>query len=76
MPSIPMNCVAYPRQLTATQLLYLGTDQVAYLKTCTLEGKQVCRIYSANGCPLEMVDTTEAAHEMAAEHDLHLVTVH
>jgi hypothetical protein len=76
MQSIPMDCVAYARQMTAAQLLYLGAGQVAYLKVGVFEGEQGCMIYSADGTTLEMVDTMETAVELVAENGLGLVTLH
>jgi len=71
-----MDCVAYPRQLTLTQLLYLGIDQVVYLKVGAFDGEQGYMIYSADGRPLEIVGTVETAIEMVAESGLHFVRVH
>jgi hypothetical protein len=76
MPSIPLNCVAYPHQMTEIQLLYLGIDQVTYLKVGVFAGEQGCMIYSAAGVPFEFVDNVEAAMEAVAENNLSLVIVH
>jgi hypothetical protein len=64
------------RQITAEQLLHLGTRQVVYLKTGTNDGELAFMLYSADGTPLVMVDTVEAAVEMVAEHGLGFVSVH
>jgi hypothetical protein len=76
MQSIPLDCVAYARQMTAAQLLYLGAGQVAYLKVGVFEGEQGCMIYSADGATLEMVDAMETAIKLIAENGLSFVTVH
>jgi hypothetical protein len=74
MQSIPLYWVA--DQMTALQLRYLGAGQVVYLKVGVFDGEQGCMIYSADGGPLEMVDTVETATQAAAENGLGLVSLH
>ena len=64
------------RQITAEQLLHLGTRQVVYLKVGLHDGELAFMLYSADGTPLVMVDTVEMAVETAAEHGLSFVAVH
>ena len=64
------------RQMTAEQLLRLGADRVAYLKSGVRNGTWLFILYGADGEPLAMVDTVEAAVEMVAEHGLSFVSVH
>ena len=64
------------RQITATQLLQLGTHQVAYLKSGMHNGDWLFVLHGADGEPLAVADTIEAAVEMAAEHGLSFVSVH
>jgi hypothetical protein len=64
------------RQMTADQLLDLGTRQVVYLRTGTCDGERLFVLYGADGVPLAMVDDVETAVEVAAEHDLEFVAVH
>jgi hypothetical protein len=71
-----MNCVAFSNQMTAVQLRYLGAGQVAYLKVGVFDGEQGCMIYSADGDPLEMVDTIATAIQAAAENGVSLVSLH
>ena len=68
--------VAALRQMTMEQLLHLGTHQVVYLKAGMHDGEQAFLLYGADGTPLVMVDTVEAAAEMAAEYGLGFVAVH
>jgi hypothetical protein len=75
MQSIPIDSFTHARQMTAAQLLYLGTGQVAYLKVGIFEGEQVCMIYGADGAPLEMVDAIETAIRVIAENGLSFVSV-
>jgi hypothetical protein len=76
MQSIPLDWVADADQMTAVQLRYLGTGQVAYLRVEVFDGEQGCMIYSADGGPLEMVDTIEIAIQAVAENGLSLVSLH
>jgi hypothetical protein len=64
------------RQMTADQLLDLGTRQVVYLRAGTYDGERLFVLYAADGELLAMVDDVEAAVEVAAEHDLEFVAVH
>jgi hypothetical protein len=68
--------IAALRQMTAEQLLHLGARQVVYLKTGMNDGELAFMLYGADGTPLVMVDTVEAAMEMVAEHGVGFVAVH
>jgi hypothetical protein len=64
------------RQMTAQQLLQLGTRQVVYLKAGMHDGERLFVLYGADGSPLAVAAVVETAVEMAAEHGLAFVTVH
>jgi len=64
------------RQMTAEQLLGLGTHHVVYLRSGTCNGERLLVLYRADGLPLVMVDDVEAAVEIAAEHGLTFISVH
>jgi hypothetical protein len=64
------------RQMTSQQLLQLGTNQVVYLKTAVEGGGRLFMLYGADGEPLALADSVDAAAEMAAEHGLAFVAVH
>lgn len=64
------------RQITAQQLLQLGTNQIVYLKAGISDGKPLVVLYGADGEPLALVETVETAVAMAAEHGLAFVSVH
>jgi hypothetical protein len=68
--------IAALRQMTAEQLLHLGARQVVYLKAGMHGGEPAFLLYGADGTPLVMVDTVEAAVEMVAEYGLGFVAVH
>jgi hypothetical protein len=68
--------VAALRQMTTEQLLHLGTRQVVYVKAGMHDGEPAFLVYGADGTPLVIVDTVEAAAEMAAEYGLGFVAVH
>jgi hypothetical protein len=59
-------------QLTPEQWLSFGMSQVAYLKV----GVFGYMIYTADGHPLEIADTMEAAFDVVADNGLHFVRVH
>jgi hypothetical protein len=76
MQSIPPGMAACARQITPAGLLYLGAQQVAYVKVGMFDGERAFIIYGADGTPLAVVDAFEEAAEMLIEHGLNLVTVH
>jgi hypothetical protein len=77
MQSSPVNLAAFPmHRMTAEQLRYLGTSEVVYLKPTRSDGEPAFIIYSADGTPLETVDTIESAVTRVAENNVHLVAVH
>ncbi len=76
--------------LTPAEFAALGTGQVAYLKPMTSEellrifpqapeikpGLQLFALLSADGAPILVTDSREAATANAWEHDLRMVSVH
>jgi hypothetical protein len=64
------------RQMTAQQLLLLGTHQVVYLRAGIHDGKLLYILYGADGQALALAETPDTAAEMAAEHGLACVSVH
>ena len=64
------------RQMTADELLDLGTRQVVYLRAGTCNGERLFVLYGADGVPLVMVDEVETAVEIAAERGLKFIAVH
>jgi hypothetical protein len=62
--------------MTKGQLLYLGTQQVAYLKVGVVNGERAFVIYGADGTPLDVVDAMETAVELVLQNGLNFVTIH
>jgi hypothetical protein len=63
-------------EMSAEQLLHLGTHQLVYLRSGMVDGELVFVLYGADGTPIVMVDAVETAMEIAAGHGLDFVTVH
>ena len=84
------NLTIQPNPLTPAEFAALGTGQVAYLKSMTSEelkrvfpnapeiqpGLQLFALLSADGAPILVTDSREAATANAWEHDLKIVSVH
>jgi hypothetical protein len=68
--------VAALRQMTAEQLLQLGTRQVVYLKSGMCDGEMLFVLYGADGTPLVVAEDVETAAEMAVDCGLNFVAVH
>jgi hypothetical protein len=64
------------RQMTAEQLLHLGTRQIAYLRAGMCDGELLFVLHGADGMPLLTADDAETAVEMASERGLGFVAVH
>ena len=64
------------RQMTAEQLLHLGTRQVVYLKAGLCDGEMFFVLYGADGSPIARTDAVETAVEMAADQGLEFIAVH
>ncbi len=76
--------------LTTAEFAALGTGEVAYLKPMSSEelsrifpqapqikpGLQLFALLSADGAPILVTDSREAATANAWEHDLRMVSVH
>lgn len=76
--------------LTAAEFAALGTGEVAYLKSMTSEelvrifpqapeiqpGLKLFALLSADGAPILVTDSRDAATANAWEHDLRMVSVH
>lgn len=76
--------------LTPAEFAALGTGEVAYLKSITSDellrifpqapeiqsGLQLFALLSADGAPILVTDSREAATANAWEHDLRMVSVH
>jgi hypothetical protein len=68
--------IAALRQMTAEQLLHLGTHKAVHLKSAMCDGEMIFVLFGADGAPLASADTVETAMEMVAEHGLEFITVH
>ena len=64
------------RWMTSEQLLDLGMNQVAYLKSGLCDGKMLFVLFGADGTPAVVADTLDAALETAIEQGLGFVAVH
>jgi hypothetical protein len=72
----PNEMIGAVRQMTAQQLLQLGTRQVVYLRVGIHDGERLFLLYGADGSPLAIADAVETAAEIAARHGLAFATVH
>jgi hypothetical protein len=64
------------RQITADQLLELGTHQVVYLRAGMGRGERMFVLYGADGVPLLTADDLETVAEVAMEQGFEFVSVH
>lgn len=64
------------RWMTSEQLLDLGMNQVAYLKSGLCDGKMLFVLFGADGMPAVVADNLDAALETAIEQGLGFVAVH
>ena len=62
--------------MTSKQLPDLGMNQVVYLKSGMSDGKLLFVLFGADGTPVVVADTVDAAVETAIEQGLSFVAVH
>ena len=64
------------RSMSSEQLLDLGMNEVVYLKSGMCDGKMLFVIFGADGTPVVVADTVDAALETVIEQGLGFVAVH
>jgi len=65
------------KSLTAQDFLYLGLQQVAYVRPVTLdEGKTAFAVHAADGTTLSVLDSLDTAVVTIRHNDLEPITVH
>jgi hypothetical protein len=84
------NSLSADRNMNVRDLALLGHDEVAYIRPLTSmdvlklfpgvegvsEGMQLFGVYSADGQPLALTDSLNAAIANVRDHDLALASVH
>jgi hypothetical protein len=68
--------VVDPRQMTRTQLRYLGMPRLVYLRCVTVDGQEAFAIHAADGTSIAVVEDLEVALEVASESNMVFVAVH
>ena len=67
---------AEARALSLVDFAALGVQQIAYVKTVTVEGEIAHAVFAANGKPLAAVADRETAFAIVRQNDLEPVSVH
>ena len=61
---------------TAGELIYLGLDEVAYIKPIVEEGENIFGIFAADGEQIGVAPEFDLARAMTIQSDLYPVNVH
>ena len=61
---------------TAKELGNLGIEEMAYVKTVTVEGEKMHSIHAADGTPLTVVADRKIAFATVSQHDMQPMSVH
>ncbi|HUY67744.1 MAG TPA: DUF1150 family protein [Alphaproteobacteria bacterium] len=64
------------RSLTARELGNLGIDDVAYVKSVTIDGQKLHAIHAADGTPLTVVAARDLAFATVLQHEMNPASVH
>jgi hypothetical protein len=64
------------KNLSLSDLLVFGLNDVAYLKPATVNGQSVYAIHAADGSQLALVANQEVGFAAMMEHDLEPVPLH
>jgi hypothetical protein len=71
-----VNAVASLKNLSLSDLLVFGLNNVAYLKPVTVDGQAVFAIHAADGSQLALVASREIGVAAMVEHDLEPMALH
>lgn len=71
-----VNAVISLKNLSLSDLLVFGLNNVAYLKPVTVNGQDVFAIHAADGSQLALVASREIGVAAMVEHDLEPVSLH
>jgi hypothetical protein len=63
-------------KLDSSGLGNLGIDDIAYIKTVTVDGEKLHAIHAADGTPLSVVSDRKLAFATVAQHDMQPMSVH
>lgn len=64
------------KNLTQSDLLAFGLNDIAYLKPAVIDGQSVFVIHAADGSQLALVQTREVGLAALHQHDLEPVSLH
>ena len=62
--------------ITTKDLMKLGMDDVAYVKSIMIEGRPLYAIHAADGTPLTVVANRELAMATVRQHEMDAQSVH
>ena len=63
-------------EIYAGELIYLGLDEIAYIKPIVEDGEDIYGIFAADGEQIGMAPEFELARAMTIQSDLYPVNVH
>lgn len=64
------------RTLSQGDLAALGMEEIAYVKTVTVNGQTAYAVFAANGKPLAAVVDRDTANAMVRQNDMEPLSVH
>jgi hypothetical protein len=64
------------KTLSPRDLGSFGIEDVAYVKTVTVDGQKLHAIHAADGTPLTVVNTRDLAFATVRQHDMQPASVH
>ena len=63
-------------KLNSGDLGSLGIENIAYVKTVTVDGEKLHAIHAADGTPLTVVSDRKLAFATVSQHDMQPMSVH
>lgn len=64
------------KTITASELIFLGLDEFAYIKNIKYQNRDICKVYAANGAEIATVKNELEGKALLLKNDLRLVTLH
>jgi hypothetical protein len=67
---------ASKREFTSRDLVSLGLEDIAYVKSVAVDGQKLYAIHAADGTPLTVVAERDTAFATVRQHEMHPASVH
>jgi len=75
-PSDETPLVFKNQELTNKEFLNYGVEEMAYIKTMNIAGKKLYAVHAADGEPISLAESRDAAEYAISDNEMDVVTIH